>query len=163
MTVPGGDSGEKPQGEPDEPSQPGQTPFGYPPPYPPTPPQYGGPPPGYGQPYPGGPGGYAGPPPPWYPDPYDPYRAVRPTGTNPLAIASLVTSIMGFPLLFVCYIGIGGWIAGIVLGIVALGQIKQTQQDGYGLAVAGIAVGAGALLLAVIGLIVFFGLVAASA
>lgn len=116
--------------------------------------------PGYPQGYPSAPGGY---PPPWYPDPYGPYRAVAPTGTNPLAIASLVASIVGFPLLFVCYIGIGSWIAGIVLGIVALSQIKQTQQPGYGLAVAGIAVGAVALLLSVIGLIVFFGLVAASA
>lgn len=141
------------------PSAPGgpQAPWNYPG-YP-----QGSPPPPYGYPPPGGPGGYAGPPQPWYPDPYDPYRAVAPTGTNPLAIASLVTSIMGFPLLFVCYIGIGGWIAGIVLGIVALGQIKQTRQNGSGLAVAGIAVGAAALLLTVIGLIVFFGMVAASA
>ncbi|OBI50898.1 hypothetical protein A5707_00970 [Mycobacterium kyorinense] len=138
-------------------------PSGYPPPYPPMPPQYGGPPAGYSPGYPPPGGGPAGPPPPWYPDPYDPYRAAAPTGTNPLAIASLVASIVGFPLFLMCYIGVGGWIAGIVLGIVALGQIKQTQQNGYGLAVAGIAVGAVALVLSAIGLIVFFGLVAASA
>jgi hypothetical protein len=51
-----------------------------------------------------------------------------------MAIASLVSSIVG-----VCC-GLGA-IVGIVLGIVALNQIKQTREAGQGLAIAGIVVG----------------------
>jgi len=51
-----------------------------------------------------------------------------------MAIASLVASIVG-----VCC-GLGA-IVGIVLGIVALNQIKQTREAGQGLAIAGIVVG----------------------
>ncbi|MGV1078836.1 MAG: DUF4190 domain-containing protein, partial [Candidatus Nanopelagicales bacterium] len=90
------------------------------PPVPPPPPGGGmppvpPPPPGYG---PGGgmPGGPAQ------------------QGTNGLAITSLVLSIVG-----VCC-GIGS-IIGIVLGFVALNQIKKTGQSGEGLAKAGIIVG----------------------
>lgn len=110
----------------------GQPP-GYPgPPYPPGPPQFGGPPPGYGPPsYPGGyPGGY-------YPTPDYPGQA----GTNGLAIASLVSSFTGF---LCCFIGS---IVAIVLGVIALNQIKQTRQQGYGLAVAGIVIGIGTLVV----------------
>lgn len=39
---------------------------------------------------------------------------------------------------------------GIVLGAVALNQIKQTRQEGYGLAVAGIVVGVATLLVSLI-------------
>jgi hypothetical protein len=119
----------------------------YPPPPPPAPYGYPGRPP-----YPGGPIGYGGP----------PGYAYGP-GTNTLAIASLVSAIVGFPLLFACYVGVAGWIAGIVLGIIALNQIKQTHQNGHGLAVAGIAVGGIALFLAAIGAILFFTLVVAAA
>lgn len=102
--------------------------------YPPMPPEYGSSGGGYGQPYPGGypgpeyPGGYGGPP---------------QSGTNTLAIASLVSSFIGL----LC--GIGS-IVGIVLGAVALNQIKQTRQEGYGLAVAGIVVGVATLLVSLI-------------
>ncbi len=92
--------------------------------------------------YPGYPG-YSG-----YPDPYDPYRPISTPGTNGLAIGSLVASIGGFPLLFACYAGVAAWIAGIVLGIIALNQIKQTPQVGRGLAIAGIAVGVVGLVVA---------------
>lgn len=137
----------------------------YPPPYsphvspaPPVPPygyppaQYGGPP-GYGsQPGYGAPPEYGGPPgygaPPGYPGPYDPYQPY-PAGvspTNGLAIGSLVTSIagvvFGIPLTLFCYIGALIPIVGVVLGAVALGQIKRTNQQGRGLAIAGIVVGA---------------------
>ncbi|PEG39592.1 hypothetical protein CRI77_15430 [Mycolicibacterium duvalii] len=71
------------------------------------------------------------------------YGPPPPEGTNPLAIGSLVASIVG-----VCC-GIGS-IIGIVLGIVALNQIKQTRQAGHGIAVAGIAVGAVTLVLSVV-------------
>jgi uncharacterized membrane protein len=62
-----------------------------------------------------------------------------------MAIGSLVASLVGF----LCWLGS---IVGIVLGIVALNQIKQTREEGHGLAVAGIAIGA---LSLVVGLMFF--------
>ena len=100
------------------------------PPPPPGPPAYGpppgygpprgyGPPPGYGPlPY-GPPHGYG--PPPGYPPPYG-----RPTNT--MAILALVLAFVFAP-------------AGLVLGIIARKQIRQTGEDGDGLALAGIIVG----------------------
>ena len=38
----------------------------------------------------------------------------------------------------------------IVLGTIALGQIKRTREQGFGLAVAGIVIGVGGLLVPVI-------------
>jgi hypothetical protein len=87
---------------------------GYGAPYPPPPPQYGAPPAGY----------------PSYGGAYS-----APAGTNGMAIASLVSSVAG-----IACCGIGA-IVGLVLGIVALNQIKQTNQDGRGLAIAGIVIG----------------------
>jgi hypothetical protein len=120
--------------------------YGYPPPYG-GPVGYGGPPAYFGgaydpyQPYPFGPG---------QPDPYQ---------TNGLAVASLVTSIvgvfLGIPLAIFCFLGLLIPIAGAVLGAVSLNQIKRTHQQGRGLAIAGIAVGsatAGLLVLIMIGL-----------
>jgi hypothetical protein len=66
-----------------------------------------------------------------------------------MAILSLVCSVLGLA----C--GIGS-IVGIVLGFVALNQIKQTGQGGRGLALAGIIVGAVLFALAVIWAIVYF-------
>lgn len=60
-----------------------------------------------------------------------------------MAIASLVASVLGL----IC--GIGS-IVGIVLGIIALNQIKERGQAGYRLAVAGIVVGATTLILSMI-------------
>ena len=57
-----------------------------------------------------------------------------------MAIGSLVASIVG-----VCC-GIGS-IVGIVLGFVAMNQIKQSGENGNGLAIAGIAVGVITLLI----------------
>jgi hypothetical protein len=124
---------------------PGTPPFGYQqppghggPPYPPGPPQFSGPPPGYGPPpYPGG----------YYPAPdyhgdYWSQDAVQP-GTNGMAIASLIASFTG---LFCC---VGGIVA-IVLGTIAIDQIKRTRQDGYGLAVAGIVIGIATLIVTLI-------------
>ena len=51
--------------------------------------------------------------------------------------------------------GIGS-IVGIVLGIIAMNQIKQTREGGHGLAIAGIAVGGVTLLISVIWTIVVF-------
>ena len=53
--------------------------------------------------------------------------------TNGLAIAALVGS-------FFC------GILGIILGIVAIGQINKTNEGGKGLAIAGIAIGAVSIL-----------------
>lgn len=121
----------------------GYPPSGYPPPsYPPPgfPPQGGYPQPGYPPP----------PPPPQqyggqqYPGGY-PYGAPQPqqSGTNTMAIGSLVASVVGL----LC--GIGS-VIGIVLGVVALNQIKQTRQGGYGLAMAGIVVGVATLIISLI-------------
>ena len=96
--------------------------YGQPPAYAP-PAAYGqpayGPPPGYGQPGYGPPQGYG--PPPGYPPVYG-----RPTNT--MAILSLVLAFVFAP-------------AGLILGIVARKQIRQTGEDGAGLALAGIIVG----------------------
>jgi hypothetical protein len=127
-------------------SPPGYPP-GYPAEYPPPPPPGSGQPPGYGgPPYPPGPPQFAGPPagygPPAYPGGYFPPQDYqRQAGTNGLAIASLITSFTGF---LCCFIGS---IVAIVLGFIALSQIKQTRQAGYGMAVAGIVIGIGTLVV----------------
>ncbi|MGZ8807018.1 MAG: DUF4190 domain-containing protein [Mycobacterium sp.] len=139
------------QSPPSYQSAPGYPPGGFPPPvdqsgYPPPPP-YNTPPPGFGPPSPGfgpPPPGYGPPPgfgpPPGYPAPG--YAAYGPPTekTNAMAIGSLVASVVG-----VCC-GIGS-IVGIVLGIVAMNQIKQSGEKGHGLAIAGIVVGVLSLLL----------------
>lgn len=122
---------------------------------------YPPPPPGFGA--PGYPGAQYGTPPPYGAPPPPPYGAASgypPAGygapygapateTNPLAIGSLVASAIGV----LC--GIGS-IIGIVLGIVALNQIKQSRQGGQGLAIAGIAVGAVSLVLSMIFAVTLF-------
>ncbi|MCV7030556.1 DUF4190 domain-containing protein [Mycobacterium sherrisii] len=119
-------------------------PFGYQQPPGPAepPPQLGGPPTGWQRvdgppPYPGG---YY--PAPGYPGDYWPADGAA-VGTNGLAIASLIASFTGL----LC--GIGG-IVGIVLGTIALDQIKRTRQDGYGMAVAGIVIGVATLIVGLI-------------
>ena len=108
-------------------------------------PQQGyGPPPGYGpplgygdQPAYGGQAGYGAPgygPPPGYGYP-------RPTNT--LAILSLVMAFVFSPV-------------GLVLGIVARRQIRQTGEQGDGLALAGIIIGGIATALAVLAFVFFF-------
>lgn len=131
MTLPAGDPGADARGHTDGGSYervPPPAPAGYPP--------------GYGDPNAIG---------PTYGEPYrtEDVPGQRPsagTSTNTMAIASLVTSIVGFAPYF------GGIlsIVGIVLGSVALNQIKQTPQDGYGLAVAGIVVGITTLVIGLI-------------
>ena len=98
-----------------------------------------GPPPQFGPPQP--PGGYY--PPPDYRGGWGPGQPVSRPGTNGLAIASLVTAFTGF----LCCIGS---IAAIVLGTIALDQIKRTRQEGFGLAVAGIVLGVAGLVVALI-------------
>jgi uncharacterized membrane protein YidH (DUF202 family) len=59
---------------------------------------------------------------------------------NGLAIASLISSFAG---VFCCL----GSVAAIVMGTIALDQIKRDRQDGYGLAVAGIVIGIATLVV----------------
>jgi hypothetical protein len=87
----------------------------------------GYPPPGY-QPYAGG---Y-----PYATDPYDPYRAMKPPGTNGKAVAALATALAGL-----LFCGLPS-IVGLFLGIIAMRETKRTGQDGYGVALAGTIIGA---------------------
>lgn len=78
---------------------------------------------------------------PGYPAGYQPYGYPANRGTNGLAIASLVTSLAGFA---TC--GITS-IVGIILGVVALNQIRSTGQEGRGFALSGIWIGVGLVVL----------------
>lgn len=69
---------------------------------------------------------------------------MKPPGTNGKAIAALVTSLAGL-----LFCGLPS-IAGIILGIVAMRETKRTGQDGFGLAVAGVAIGAVVIALIVL-------------
>ncbi len=147
-------------------------PFGAPQPYPSGSAGYAPPPP-----YQGGAAGYA-PPPPYQdsstgyapPPPYHggapgylPPPGYLPAGrrTNPYAIASLVCSLAAL------VTGVSA-IAGIVLGHIALNKIKETGDEGRPLAIAGLAVGYGLLVLggllivAGIALLAVFGTIAAT-
>ena len=101
-----------------------------PPPQNPQNPQYQYPPqPGYPA-APPAPGYPAAPPAPTYQAPYgQPPMMVAQQGTNGMAIAALITGILGINLL--------AWI----FGGVALSQIKRTGQNGRGMAIAGIVLG----------------------
>lgn len=108
--------------------------------YPPVdyPLDYQGPPPPFPPPYTGG-----------YPYPYDPYRPVRPPGTNGLAIATLVTALVG---LFFC--GVPSLVA-VIIGPMAMRQTRRTGQQGFGIALAGTILGA-LVLLGVLLYVLFF-------
>ncbi len=77
------------------------------------------------------------------------FRATPPT--NGMAIASLICGIVSLVGGFACFVGAIAAIPGLVLGIVAVRQIGQSNgaQQGKGLAVAGIVTSAVALLLIV--------------
>lgn len=94
--------------------------------------------PGYAQGYPGYPGGYY----------YPPARR-----TNGMAIASMVTSIVGL-VMIACY-GIPGLIMGpigAILGHVARKKIKESGEAGEGMALAGVIIGWITTGLAVLGI-----------
>jgi hypothetical protein len=104
-----------------------------------------GPPPGYGSQPAYGPPGYG--PPPGYGAPgYGPppgYGYGYPRPTNTLAILALVMAFVFSPV-------------GLVLGLVARRQIRETHEQGDGLALAGIIVGGIGTALAVLGVVFFF-------
>jgi len=124
---------------------------GYPPPAAPSPYPPGGFPSG-GQapppsPYPSAPpepGGYPPPAPGYWPAPQAP-GFVPVSSTNGLAIASLVLGILWLFWL--------GSLVGLILGLVALKQIKSRNQGGRGIAIAGVVLGIVGLVLFVVVLI----------
>ena len=101
--------------------------------------------PGYGS-GPGYPPGYG--PPGYAPPPYGPPPYGRPTNT--MAILALVLAFAFAP-------------AGLILGIIARKQIKQTGEQGDGLALAGIIIGAIATALFVLGIVLWIVMVASIA
>jgi hypothetical protein len=116
---------------------------------------------------------------PTYPPPYDPsgyggYGAAGPAypaypvgrRTNPMAIASMTTSIVALPLL-TCYgLGLVVGVVGAVLGHISKRQIRERGEAGDGMALAGIImgwIGAALGLLGVAGLVVLIVALARSA
>src|ERR1700733_15143232 len=98
-------------------------------------------------PFPGqAPGGYQPPPVPGYWSPPQAAGFVPVTRTNGLAIASLVLGILWLFWL--------GSLAGLILGLVALKQIKNRNQGGRGIAIAGVVLSVLWLLGLVIAIIV---------
>ncbi|MEV0334638.1 DUF4190 domain-containing protein [Nocardia neocaledoniensis] len=132
-----GAPGSVPQYPQQQPSQPSAPQYPQQPAPPPSQPQY----PNYQQPsapqYPQQPPVYGATPAPGY-QPYGAYP--QPQGTNGLAIGALVSSLVG---LCTCI----GSIVGIVLGVMALNQIKERGGEGRGMALAGIWIGAITLVL----------------
>lgn len=122
---------------------------GYPPPGPgyPPPPAPGYPSPGY-PPYTGG---Y-----PYGADPYDPYRSMKPFGTNGKAVAALACSLAGL-----LFCGVPS-VVGLILGIVAMRETKRTGQEGYGLALAGTIIGGLVTVGFVLYILFFVGLMASN-
>lgn len=114
----------------------------------PADPAYGGYPPPPGPMYPPPPAPY--PQNPGYPPPYGPPTGYGYPGypgypgaserTNVLAIVSLISSATGL----LCFVGS---LAGIITGVIAIGQVKRTGEKGYGLAVSGTAAGVLGLIL----------------
>ncbi|MCL2090854.1 MAG: DUF4190 domain-containing protein [Micrococcales bacterium] len=147
--TPSSDPGRSPYGQPAAGVPAYGTPptYGAPPTYGPSP--YGAPPSDpyrmppydpYGMP-PYGPPGGAYPPP--YGQPYLPHPPLQ--RTNGLAIAAMAVGITSF--LFCTCLVVG--IVALVLGIIALNQIKERGDKGKGMAIAGVATGAASLLLGI--------------
>ncbi|GEP48963.1 hypothetical protein MSA03_24710 [Microbacterium saccharophilum] len=97
--------------------------------------------------------------PPAYPGTANPYAYggyAAAQKTNTLSIVSLIASIAGF----IWILPFVGSLAGAIMGHIALNQIKQTGEKGRGMALAGVIVGWAGLALVIIGVIIFFGLIA---
>jgi hypothetical protein len=86
-----------------------------------------------------------------YPPPAYGYGGYQPQKTNALAIVSMIASIVGF----IWILPIIGSIAGVIMGHISLSQIKRTNENGRGMALAGLIVGYAGLALAIVGVIVF--------
>ena len=96
--------------------------------------------------YPGAPGHYPG-------TGYDPYRPTKPPGTNGIAIAALVVSLASL----VMFCGIPSFVA-VILGVIAMREVRRTGQDGFGLALAGTIIGAVPTVFWLLYLVVLAGL-----
>ncbi|GAA1087426.1 DUF4190 domain-containing protein [Tsukamurella spumae] len=83
------------------------------------------------------------------------------TGTNGLAIAALVCGIVSFPLGCAYGLGIITAIAALIMGIIAMKQVKETGQDGHGMALSGVILGGVYIALFVIAIVIIV-IVAAS-
>jgi hypothetical protein len=80
--------------------------------------------------------------------PYQPPLRYRPPVTNGLAIASLILGLIWFYWI--------GSVLAVILGLVSLRQIRDRDEDGKGLAVAGITLGVvGILAMVLVGLFAF--------
>ena len=86
-----------------------------------------------------------------YPPPAYGYGGYQPQKTNALAIVSMIASIVGF----IWILPIIGSIAGVIMGHISLSQIKRTNENGRGMALAGLIVGYAGLALAIVGVIIF--------
>ncbi|MGH3098974.1 MAG: DUF4190 domain-containing protein [Streptosporangiales bacterium] len=76
---------------------------------------------------------------------YPPYGYPHQPATNGLAIAALVLgvvsalgAVMGVPLFVLAVLGAPAGVVGPVLGVVARSKVRQRQQQGAGMALAGI-------------------------
>jgi hypothetical protein len=112
------------------------------------------PPPIYPPPYPAGYPGYPAVP-AYYAGGYDPCRPIKPPGTSGMAIAALAVSAASL----VLFCGIPSFV-GVILGIIAMRETKRTGQDGFGMALAGIIIGAIPTVLWLVYLFVFIGIYA---
>lgn len=98
---------------------------------------------------------------PWPPQPPAAWPAQQtpwpaqpaPRRTNAMALASVICSVAGV------LTGVSV-IAGIVLGHLALGEIRRTGEDGRELAIAGLAIGYGLLAVGVLAIIAFIAIFA---
>lgn len=129
----------------------GGPPPGSPPPPGPVPPPpggYGAPPPGYGAP----PAGYGAPPPQPYGTPGFAAPGPQPqgSGSNGMAIASLVLGIIGLVTFWACGFGALPGLIAVVLGILGLRAANSLPgQPQRGLAIAGIVTGGLAVLVGI--------------
>ena len=91
------------------------------------------------------------------PPPGGPYIA-RTSQHNPLAIASLALGVFSMTIGLCCYLGLGTGPIAIILGIVAMTQMKDnpSQSAGKGMAIAGIATGS--IALGIVLLLFFLGI-----
>ncbi|MEP7764700.1 DUF4190 domain-containing protein [Sanguibacter sp. 25GB23B1] len=76
------------------------------------------------------------------------YPYTAPASTNAMALGSLIASIAGWTVVpFV------GWIVGVVLGHIARSQLRQSNEQGAGLALAGLITGYVGLALSAIAVV----------
>jgi hypothetical protein len=93
----------------------------------------------------------------WQPPPPPPYRSEFARPSQALALASMITAIAGLVFGLFCFGPLPG-IAALIMGIVALSQIKKTPDKvtGKPYAVAGIIIGSINLLFFIVWLLWFF-------